>query len=281
MGINLEYVTLISDLKAKGHLSGGKVIELGAQDISADHKKISAHAKKFPANTNIPSEIKTAHELYAAFGYGEYQAIDASGEYGAHVFDLNADIQKTYNFHEQFDLVTNLGTIEHCFNPAQAIENMHNICKENGLIIHAFPSNGNANHGFYNMQPRLFILMAQANGYDLIDYVFTADYKPRLISFSHKNYAAHDDRDILSYVVFRKKNSAPFIKPFDSMFDEKNKLGGYTSALDITEFKPYIKGSWLNIRPRSLYCVPTQARSNPSLLRTVLKPVYDYIGRYI
>lgn len=281
MGINLEYATLISNLKAKGALSGGKVIELGAQDISADHQKIATHAKRFSSNTNIPAEIKTARELYAAFGYNEYQAIDASGEYGAHVFDLNVDIQKTYNFPEQFDLVTNLGTIEHCFNPAQAIENMHNICKENGLMIHAFPSNGNANHGFYNMQPRLFILMAQANGYDLIDYVFTADYKPKLIQFSHKNYAAHDDRDILSYVVFRKKKSAPFIKPFDSMFDDKNKLDGYTSALDITEFRPYIKGSWLNIRPRSLCCVPTKAANAPSFLRGILKSTYDFLGRYI
>ena len=175
MGINLEYLTLLANLKADQCLPGGTVLELGAQDISASPAYMAKHAKRYEFLKDIPEQITTARDFYTLFGYAPYQAIDASGEYGAHVYDLNEDVQKKYGFSEQFDLVTNLGTIEHCFNIAQSLENMHNFCRPGGLMIHAFPANGNANHGLYNMQPRLLMLMAQANNYDVLNYLFTVD----------------------------------------------------------------------------------------------------------
>ena len=47
MGINLEYLTLLQSLKKQDLLSSGAVLELGAQDISADHKDMATHNKRF------------------------------------------------------------------------------------------------------------------------------------------------------------------------------------------------------------------------------------------
>ncbi len=283
MGINLEYMTLLQILRQDHLLAGNSVLELGAQDISADFSDMAKHARRFAGMENVPEKIKTARELYKIFGYADYQAIDATGEHGAHVFDLNTDIKTRYAFTTQFDLVTNLGTIEHCFNVAQAFENMHNICREGGIMVHAFPSSGNANHGFYNMQPRLFALMAQANNYDILDYFFTVDYKPQLRMFSNKAYRAYDDRDLMCYVAFRKKNSNKFVYPFDSMFDDKNQLQEYKGkgALDINEFRSYIKGTWTNVKPRNLCCVPTGPLKAIHSVKQILKKIFDKISTYI
>lgn len=281
MGINLEYMTLLQNLKKEGLLTTGSVLELGAQDISADHKDMATHAKRFKNELDIPDRISTAAILYKIMGYPSYQAIDATGEYGAHVFDLNEDVASKYDFHEVFDLVTNLGTIEHCFNPAAAFENMHKFCKKGGLMIHAFPSNGNANHGFYNMQPRLYAVLAQANEYDILDFVFTVDYKPVLNAFSHKSYAAYDDRDLMCYVVFRKTNENNFLSPFDSIFDDKNKLKGYKTALDINEFRSYIKGTWKNVRPNNISSVPLGIIITINPIKKLTKLIFDFLGRHV
>ncbi len=281
MGINLEYMTLLQTLKKEGALTQGSVIELGAQDISADHNDMATYTKRFLHNSDVPDSISTAKQLYKIMGYSSYQAIDATGEYGAHIYDLNEDIELKYNFTETFDLVANLGTIEHCFNPAMAFENTHKFCKKGGLIIHAFPCNGNANHGFYNMQPRLFAIMAQANEYDILKFVFTVDYKPVLHDFSYKSYAAHDDRDLMCYVVFRKTKDNSFVIPFDSLFDDKNKLPGYKTDLDFKEFRSYIKGTWKNVRPNNISSVPTVFLKSVSPIRKVIKIIYDRIGRYV
>lgn len=278
MGINLEYATLLSELRS--HLTGGKVMEFGAQDISASKTDMALHIKRLLQLKDAPAEVATAKQLYALLGY-DYTAIDASGEYGALIYDLNKDVVATYDYKQKFELVTNLGTIEHCFNQSQAFENMHNLCALNGLMIHAFPSAGNANHGLYNIQPRLLLQIAEANDYEILSYVFTVDYKPELIAFTHDNYATYDDRDLMCYVAFRKRSDKGFVGPFDSIFDDKNQLQGYAHALHAADFRSYIKGTWSNVKPTSLSCVPTRITNTISPMRKLIKILINLMGRYI
>ena len=67
--------------------------------------------------------------------------IDASGEHDSLPFDLNNLLCTEYNFTKQFDIVSNLGTFEHVFNIANCFENMHNVCKRDGLMLHVIPCN--------------------------------------------------------------------------------------------------------------------------------------------
>lgn len=261
--------------------AAGSVIELGAQDISANHIDMAKHIKRFSGSYKDIDSIKTSADFYSALGFKRYNAIDASGENGAYVFDLNTNIEEKYSFFEKFDVVTNLGTIEHCFNVSEAFKNMHNLCKAGGLMVHAFPSSGNANHGLYNLQPRLFALLAQSNNYEILNFSFTVDYKPELRKFTHDHYASYDDRDLMCYVVYKKNDEKPFVFPFDSMFDDINKLDGYKAHLDANEFRPYIKGSWNNIKPSSLEKVPLKTIQRPAYFKTILKHVFDIISRML
>ncbi len=70
-----------------------------------------------------------------------------------------------------YDIVLDVGTVEHCFNIAQAVMNMAGLVKEGGYIIHENPFNW-GNHGFYNLNPTWYADFYTANGFELLDCGF-------------------------------------------------------------------------------------------------------------
>ncbi|MFC6283174.1 MULTISPECIES: hypothetical protein [Polaromonas] len=251
MGINAELVSLVARMRSDSILLGDTVIEIGAQDVCVAPEVICQIAAKYILEKS-KADIVNAKELYALLGFANYKCIDASGGNDALLMDLNKDIREEYGFFESYDLVTNLGTAEHCFNQFTVFKNLHDICKRGGVMVHALPAQGNVNHGFYNYHPRFFLDLAVANGYEILDLSFTVDYKSTLIKYTKAEFQNWDSHDILFYAVFRKVNDAPFCTPFDGMFAKINKVAGYlTGDVDPlkTEFSPYLKGgNWENTK---------------------------------
>ena len=68
---------------------------------------------------------------------------------------------------EKFDIVYDAGTLEHCFNIAQAIENVLAMAKVGGFIYHGNPHNV-GNHGFFNLAPTFYHDFYTQNGHDLV-----------------------------------------------------------------------------------------------------------------
>jgi SAM-dependent methyltransferase len=278
MGINLEYITLLSSLEAREQLpKQGKVIEFGAQDISAEPEAAANHARRCGIQHSC-SSIDSAQKLYDLYGLHDYTCIDATAEHGALVYDLNNNLSSTYGFADKFDLVTDLGTFEHFFDVASAFRNAHEVCKSGGLMIHALPSNCNANHGYYTIQPRMIADIAAANGYEVIDLVFTVDYRPVLYRFDLENYRDYDDRDLMVYSVLRKKTDVAFRLPFDSIFTDKNTLTDYQPLLAPLAFSSYIKGTWNNVRPSELDEVPTDVLALTPRCRSWIKRIINRLG---
>uniref|UniRef100_A0A9E7ZVM2 Class I SAM-dependent methyltransferase n=1 Tax=Bosea sp. NBC_00436 TaxID=2969620 RepID=A0A9E7ZVM2_9HYPH len=252
MGINREFVATMLDLRRAGMLKDhATVIELGAQDISADPRAVAgmlAAEKLGSAAEPVP----LASDLYRRLGYVSYAAIDANGLHGAKVFDLNRDLKDAYGFADTFDLVTNLGTLEHCFDQAAAFRNMHRLCKPGGLMIHCLPTQGLVNHAFYNYHPRFVADLSAANGYEIERIFFTADFKPEMVRYSIAAFKERDDRDLLIYAVLRKTSAADFQMPFDGMFSDESHIeyANRVSRAEIfaSDFAAYIKTSWCNIR---------------------------------
>lgn len=280
MGINLEYITLLCSLRARGQLPvAGKVLEFGAQDISADPQAMAVHARRCGMHHSFIS-IDSASALYGMYGLTDYTCIDATAEHGALVFDLNTSLRNAYQFTDSFDLVTDLGTSEHCFDIASAFRNAHDACKTGGLMIHALPSNCNANHGYYTIQPRMIADISSANNYEIIDFVFTVDYCSTLYRFDLKNYRACDDRDVMIYVVLRKRSEEIFRLPFDSIFTDMNTLSNYQSLITPMSFTSYIKSTWNNVRPSDLEKVPVDIQPSPTRRRRWIKLVIDRLGEW-
>ncbi len=104
-------------------------------------------------------------EYYRALGFTDYKAIDVNDNYGSLVMDLNKDLAQAYGYRDTFSLVTNNGTGEHVFNQQTVFENIHNLTKNGGFMIHLLPLMYYVNHGFYSFHPGLFFDLAAANGY--------------------------------------------------------------------------------------------------------------------
>ena len=180
-----------------------------------------------------------------------YSSIDAGGGDLAHVFDLNRNLAEYYNYIEQFDLVTNLGTLEHCFDQAAAFANMHRLCRPGGIMIYCLPTQGLVNHGFYNYHPRFIADLATANNYNIIDLFFTVDFGAAKIAYTLDSFRQKDGRDLMLYAVLGRSAEGPFATPFDGMFSAKNCVGYRQgeSQDDVLrgQFQPYVKSSWANV----------------------------------
>jgi hypothetical protein len=245
MGINAEMVRIVLELRRDGIAKGDSVLEFGAQDICAAPDVIKFIFDEH-GRPNLPEPVLTAKALYTNADYQRHISIDAIGQDGALVYDLNKDLVADFGFIDRFDLVTNLGTAEHCFNQFQFFKNIHDTCSTGGLMIHASPCAGNVNHGFYNYHPRFFADLAAANGYEMLRMAFTVDYTPKLFRYDPATFRRFDSRDLLLYVVLRKTSDTTFKTPFDGMFAAENALTSYRAAGPnplSTDFAPYLKGA--------------------------------------
>ncbi|MBT4889781.1 MAG: hypothetical protein HON65_09535 [Rhodospirillales bacterium] len=250
MGINLEGVQLLIDQINTGNLKPKSVIEFGAQDLTPMRRTLPRVFRK--NGFKYPEEpVETAQGLYKALGFQDYKCIDAIDLHGALNFDLNLDLNATYGFDDQFDLVTNFGTTEHCFNQYACFKSIHDTCLEGGMMLHSVPISGYPNHGFFAYQPRFFADLAAANGYELISIGMTVDCKPRLVTYTKKSFKKYGSRDLHVYTVMRKMNSNEFVTPFDGVYQQQNQLSGYSGINtdhEGTLFDQYLRtGDWRNI----------------------------------
>ncbi len=96
--------------------------------------------------------------------------------------DLNKDLEAEYQFHEQFDVVTNNGTGEHVFDQAAVYRNAHKLTRAGGLMVHVMPFVNYVNHGFYSFHPNLYHALAVANGYDVVGLGIATRYGAGVIA---------------------------------------------------------------------------------------------------
>jgi SAM-dependent methyltransferase len=147
------------------------VVELGNQTFKARE------------HGNFPS----TKAFYESLGFTRYLAIDINEEMDAVAMDLNSDLREAYGFTEQFDLVTNNGTGEHLFDQRQVFENVHNLCKPGGLMLHQLPAVGWVSHGHFCIQPVLYCDLAAANGYSILNCGL-ADAKGKIINMAPSDF---------------------------------------------------------------------------------------------
>ncbi len=80
------------------------------------------------------------------------------------VQDLNTPLQP--GLENRFDIVFDGGTLEHCFNVGQAIQNFLSMAKVGGFIYHNNPLNW-VNHGFFSFSPTFYHDFYVDNGHRL------------------------------------------------------------------------------------------------------------------
>jgi SAM-dependent methyltransferase len=107
--------------------------------------------------------------IYQMLGFADWVAIDSYPDHGNLVMDFNRNFTASYGYTQQFDLVSNKGSTEHIFDQRAAFENMHNLCRKGGVMVHDAPTLNIFNHAFYGYHPLFFLELAEANRYQVLD----------------------------------------------------------------------------------------------------------------
>ena len=170
-------------------------------------------------------QFTSTADFYKSLGFSRYLAIDVNEKMGAVAMDLNASVQRDYGFSETFDLVTNNGTGEHLFNQAAVFKNCHDLCKVCGVMLHQLPFSGWWNHGFFCIQPVLFVDLARANGYEML-FAGYAGKKGDLLDVADFGKPMKEETvdmkrlgpNINLYCAMRKKVDAPFRVPLQGKY---------------------------------------------------------------
>lgn len=110
----------------------------------------------------------SAADFFNALGFDCVDALDISNYEGANVIgDLN-DPGLPDRVTGRYDLIYDSGTIEHIFEITTALRTVDALLNKGGAIVHATPSNGFLDHGFWQVSPDMFRSFYGAGGYSCL-----------------------------------------------------------------------------------------------------------------
>jgi len=178
MALPLEALRLIHTSLQGMNCESQRVLSLGYPDVLAAPEQLSQlfGAQLLPGLQyrddsaqiarwhGMPETTKVveAAQLLALLGYDleVLDVVEARG--GEMVHDLNEPVPAS--LHRRYALIIDPGTLEHCFNIAQAAKNVAEMVAPGGWVFHGNPMNM-FNHGFYNLNPTWYHDFYAANGF--------------------------------------------------------------------------------------------------------------------
>ena len=203
MGIDNRYFSdLLDVVKDQLPFTGGtrKVLCLGYPDFLVDEQHlISLFGQEFV--DTIPEEplsdaVRAWHKSllpkvfnplwileYLNFDVVIFDLISHRGI--ETIVDLNEPISNAY--YEQFDLVIDTGTLEHCFNVGQAFKNVCLTIKKDGIFITAAPVS-KLDHGYWNFGTIVHKDGFTQNGFEILKTTYTCKHdivEPERMNWKH------------------------------------------------------------------------------------------------
>ena len=222
--------------------AGGRLCTLGVQNVRASRDQL--HVVLTAAGLPPTSD---AADLYSRLGFSSVESVDVSDFEGCtHIVDLNAP-GVAEHLRGRFDVVYNGGTLEHVFDVRAAFRNIFELLKVGGLAIHAVPSSGWVDHGFYQFSPTLLADYYGANGFDILEAILLEPAEGPQAYVAHTyvpdapggaNIGTFAGR-WLTYVTVRKRNDSSWdVVPRQSYYQSLHS-GATTPALDIAYRPPF------------------------------------------
>ena len=167
MGLEKNGAALLLKMRSDG-VKLGRMVTLGHQNIYLD---LAEYARAFHRVGLVPPATvpEFADDFFRAVGASQLEALDFSSFEGATlVHDLNQPIPSEW--HQQYDLVFDGGTLEHVFNFPMAIKNCMQMLKPQGRFVSVTIPNNWCGHGFYQFSPELFCrVFSPANGFSIVE----------------------------------------------------------------------------------------------------------------
>lgn len=188
------HIEWLSSLALRSQIPAGAVVlDLGTQDLWAEPEMLQRVAARHLARPEIERTLtaifegktprpRSQRDFYSIFGAGSYRSIDLGDPRADFRLDLNLPVPVSTGV---YDVVTNFGTTEHVFNIGQTFANIHNLLKVDGIQLHTLPAYGYIDHGFYNIHPSVYLDMARANAYEIVDVLYIDNINVRMAHVSH------------------------------------------------------------------------------------------------
>ncbi len=207
---------------------GGDLLLLGQADVYFSQEQFlrMARTARAPLKPDIalrPSHVPvfatkgyiSGETVFEQLGFSSISVLDVSTFEGADIqFDLNAEAPPEAQM-SRFDAIIDHGTLEHVFHVPNALRNLYLMLRTGGRMIHSAPSGNFFDHGFYMLQPTLFLDFYGANGWEILSLkvaqftpeqesepAFFADYEPGL--FDSVSYGRMDNKLYATQCVVRK-----------------------------------------------------------------------------
>lgn len=202
MSINSLTLEWFLRLGRNGLFHGAELLELGPQDLIASRGAIegSLGDSFTPDNLDLRSSLlgglsdpgcrggkeqfsnssnDKTRALYQVLGVKEYLSLDAFDRRADYVQDLNYE----FDLGRRFDIITDFGTSEHCFNIQNVFRMIDRHLKDDGVALFVLPAFGNIDHGFWNVHPNVYKNFALANEYIIEDFIYIDDVATRVAAF--------------------------------------------------------------------------------------------------
>ena len=185
MGMLKSHIHLLA-MELGRHPIKGRVLTLGQQSIYATVPQVMKILERHGvAPCDLPPGFDTANKIPAwkgtwwdrntnaqsvltLLGAKEIVVTDVSDYEGAALLlDLNQPVPGEHA--GLFDVILDIGTLEHLFDVPTALANLVKMLKIGGEIILIVPSSNAIDHGFYSFSPTLVFDYFKANGFDNFD----------------------------------------------------------------------------------------------------------------
>ena len=128
-------------------------------------------------DSKYSSDLKGKVGFWENIGFDEMQSLDVSDYEGADIIcNLNENIPNSLK--NRFDCIIDPGTIEHCFNIPIVMNNITNMLKLNGRILHWNGLTNAIDHGFYMFSPTFYFDYYKKKKFKIIDsYICELSFK--------------------------------------------------------------------------------------------------------
>ena len=150
------------------------------------------------------SKFRSLKEYFISIGV-KHDSFDWNGKDGA----IKVDLAKPLKL-EEYDIVTNLGTSEHVHNQYYVFNNIHNMCKANGVMIHSVP--------FENSWPK------HCNFYYSVDFFKKLSEECNYKIILNEVDRIRGDQYELVTAILQKKENSQFVPNIDEL-DFAKELG--------------------------------------------------------
>jgi len=188
MGIDIDTARFLLT-RRREKASFERCATLGRQHYYVSNSETRILLKEFGLSPNdfpnlFPKEYPTYSEAFwQLLGAKTLHTIDASNFEGAtHVHDMNQPVPDSWR--AAYDVVCDIGTLEHIFNFPAAIRNSLEMVQRGGYFFAQTPANNFFGHGFYQFSPELFFrVLSPANGFQ-IEHCVAVEYGVRRRRFA-------------------------------------------------------------------------------------------------